>query len=37
MPIKQSNEAQVKEMPETEMGVAEPSQALFDENTDKEN
>ena len=36
LPIKQSNEAQVKEIPETEIGVAEPSQALFGKNTDKE-
>ena len=36
MPIKQSNEALVNEVPETERGVAEPSQALFGENTDKE-
>ena len=36
MPIKQSNEAQVKEITETEIGVAEPSQALFGQNTDKE-
>ena len=36
MPIKQSKEAQVKEVPETEIGVAEPSQALFGQNTDKE-
>ena len=36
MPIKQSNEAQVTEIPETEIGVSEPAQALFGENTDKE-
>ena len=36
MPIKQSNESQVKEITETEIGVAEPSQALFGQNTDKE-
>ena len=36
MPTKQSNEAQVKEIPEIEIGVTEPSQALFVENTDKE-
>ena len=36
MPVKQSNEAQVKEVPETEIGVAEPSQAIFGQNTDKE-
>ena len=35
MPRKQSNEAQVNEVPETEIGVAEPSQALFGQNTDK--
>ena len=36
MPRKQSNEAQVNEIPETEIRVAEPSQALFGQNTDKE-
>ena len=36
MPSKKSNEAQVNEISETEIGVAEPSQALFGENTDKE-
>ena len=36
MPVKQSNEAQVKEIPEKEIGVEEPSQALFGQNTDKE-
>ena len=36
MPTKQSNVAQVKEIPETEIGVVEPSQALFGQNTDKE-
>ena len=36
MPSKKSNEAQVSEISETEIGVVEPSQALFNENTDKE-
>ena len=36
MPSKNPNEAQVNEISETEIGVAEPSQALFNENTDKE-
>ncbi len=36
MPRKQSNEAQVSEIPETEIGVVEPSQAVFGEITDKE-
>ena len=36
MPRKQSNEAQVNEIPEKEVGVVEPSQSLFGENTDKE-
>ena len=35
MPSK-PNEAQVNEISETELGVVEPSQALFNENTDKE-
>ena len=33
---KNPNEAQVNEISETELGVIEPSQALFNENTDKE-
>ena len=33
---KNPNEAQVNEISETELGVVEPSQALFNENTDKE-
>ena len=36
MPSKNPNEAQVNEISETELGVVEPSQALFNENTDKE-
>ena len=36
MPRKQSNEAQVSKIPETEIGVVEPSQAVFGEITDKE-
>ena len=36
MPSKKSSEAQVSELPETEIGVSEPAQALFGENTDKE-
>ncbi|MDC3017399.1 DUF1013 domain-containing protein [Paracoccaceae bacterium] len=36
MPSKKSNEAQVNDISETEIGVVEPSQALFNENTDKE-
>ena len=36
IPSKNSNEAQVNEVSETEIGVLEPSQALFSENTDKE-
>ena len=36
MPSKNPNEAQVNEISETELGVVEPSQALFSENTDKE-
>ena len=36
MPSNKSNEAQVNETSETEIGVIEPSQALFNENTDKE-
>ena len=36
MPSKKSSEAQVSEIPETDVGVVEPSLALFDENTDKE-
>ena len=36
MPSKKSSEAQVNEISETELGVVEPSQALFNENTDKE-
>ena len=36
MPSKIPNEAQVNEISETELGVVEPSQALFNENTDKE-
>ena len=36
IPRKISNEAQVNEISETEIGVVEPSQALFGENTDKE-
>ena len=36
MPSKNPKEAQVNEVSETEIGVVEPSQALFDENTDKE-
>ena len=36
MPRKKSNEAQVDEITEAEIGVVEPSQALFNENTDKE-
>ena len=36
MPSKNPNEAQVNEISETEIGVVEPSQALFNENTDKE-
>ena len=37
MPRKQSDEAQVNDISETEIRVVEPSQALFGENTDKEN
>ena len=37
MPRKQSDEAQFNEISETEIRVVEPSQALFSENTDKEN
>ena len=36
IPRKNSNEAQVSEVSETEIGLVEPSQALFGENTDKE-
>ena len=36
MPSKNPKEAQVNEVSETELGVVEPSQALFNENTDKE-
>ena len=36
MPSKNPNDAQVNEISETELGVVEPSQALFNENTDKE-
>ena len=36
MPRKQSDEAQVNEIIETEIRVVEPSQAVFGENTDKE-
>ena len=36
IPRKISNEAQVNEISETKIGVVEPSQALFGENTDKE-
>ena len=36
MPRKKSAEYQVNEVPEAEIGVVEPSQALFGENTDKE-
>ncbi len=36
MPSNKSNEAQVNETSETEIGVVEPSQALFNVNTDKE-
>ena len=36
IPRKISNAAQVNEISETKIGVVEPSQALFDENTDKE-
>ena len=36
LPSKKSNEAQFNEISETEIGVVEPSQALFGENTDKE-
>ena len=36
MPRKKSNEAQVDEITEAEIGVVEPSEALFGENTDKE-
>ena len=36
MPRKQSDKAQGNEIPETEIRVVEPSQALFGENTDKE-
>ena len=36
MPRKKSNEAQVDEITEAEIGVVEPSQALFNESTDKE-
>ena len=36
MPKKQANEAQVNEIPETEIGVVEPSQVLFGEKTDRE-
>ena len=36
MPSKKFSEAQVSEISETKIGVVEPSQALFGENTDKE-
>ncbi len=36
MPRKKSNESQVNEIPETEIGVVEPSEALFGEKIDKE-
>ena len=36
MPGKQSDEAQVNEIAETEIRVVEPAQALFEKNKDKE-